>query len=315
LHVCLIAQTVLSLPTVTEDEDALAFVQERATDANGWWVFKRSPPPPPPPAQTCADVASHPKSLLLAAARLSNAVYSESDFKNLKSIPGVGSGLKAAYYMKDGPHYLDFGEADPITGHQQVAWIVFAGSESMDDWKANVNIALTGAGHGMGKVHKGISKQWDAARKEVEKHVSLLEDQGVRRIFFTGHSLGAAIAMMGAAEVEQKLQKNKKSGAARIELITFGGPVIGDEKFAQELNEMFRGRMTRVVMERDPIPCGPPSFVYSYDVDGLMFYDSGDKRWRRERDHSCSSVLTWFDFAPADHAMSVYISTVEARCM
>jgi fermentation-respiration switch protein FrsA (DUF1100 family) len=242
----------------------------------------------------------------MAAARLSEAVYSEHDFRNLRSVPGI----QVSFYMKDGPDDLDFGEADPTAGGEQVAWIVFAGSESAADWKGNINMLLSPAGHGLpGKVHKGIAKQWAAARGEVYKHFSELKKKGVRRVIFTGHSLGGGLAMMGAMEAKKKHEQ------FTVEIITFGAPVIGNNDYVRYMNTKFSGGlMTRVVNENDPIPCSAPSWWFCYDEGGLMFYDDSAKTWRNNRRRSCSDPRNWWNFSPSEHKITTYLDRLVRRC-
>ena len=102
--------------------------------------------------------------------------------------------------------------------------LVFRGTEPDDpeDFRTDLRVWLTDAA-GAGRVHRGFKAALDLVWEDVAAHL-----RG-RRPWFTGHSLGAALATLSAA---------RHGGGAG--LYTFGSPRVGDAAF------------------RDSIPC--PAF-------------------------------------------------------
>src|SRR5205085_2652406 len=104
---------------------------------------------------------------------------------------------------------------------------------------------------GEGKVHKGIKRQldsvWDAVKEELDK----LDVP----VFYTGHSLGGALATLAVARrlLEKDLPQRCKPPAA---LYTFGSPRTGTTGFMHAFPDGFLH--CRVVNDRDIVPTVPP---------------------------------------------------------
>jgi pimeloyl-ACP methyl ester carboxylesterase len=136
-----------------------------------------------------------------------------------------------------------------------------------------------------GFVHKGfkdgILKIWEGKGEAPKESGSWMREDGMRayldsllaadpgmRVFFTGHSLGAALATLGACLFP-----------AAAALYTFGSPMVGDAGFAASLSLPHY----RWVNNRDLITFLPPPEVmqkvmkYSYVHSGQEYYldDSG----------------------------------------
>jgi alpha/beta superfamily hydrolase len=120
-----------------------------------------------------------------------------------------------------------------------------------------------------GRVHRGFQDGLDEIwGSDVEPYLRRLQSENPARTFwFTGHSLGAALATLGAA----------RFGDVQG-LYTFGSPLVGDEKFAKS----FRVKNAyRFVHHRDPItrmalvgPQEPLGFARYQHVGQLKYIDS-----------------------------------------
>ena len=99
-----------------------------------------------------------------------------------------------------------------------------------------------------GKVHGGFKKALDEVWEDLSQCVSGLND-GTRTIWFTGHSLGAALATLGAA----------RFGAVQG-LYTFGSPRVGDAKF----HDGFHVKTFRFVNNNDIVAKLPPPGLYRH---------------------------------------------------
>ena len=147
----------------------------------------------------------------------------------------------------------EFLSKDGVQCH--VAWteatiiVAFRGTEPTD-WRDIVDIARVRQAtwrFGAGAVHEGfldgLERIWNALQK-------LLKDlEPARGIWFTGHSLGAALATLAM----------DRFGVARG-IYTFGSPPVGNRRFASAFDQRHAGRSFRYDNHRD-IVVHPPSWL------------------------------------------------------
>ncbi|KAF0980979.1 hypothetical protein FDP41_012767 [Naegleria fowleri] len=109
---------------------------------------------------------------------------------------------------------------------------------SVKDWINNFDIPLTKAsfdGKTIGSVNRGYLKQYKEDRDSIQKIIQEYQKQGlVKNIIFTGHSKGAALTQIAAADYKI----NNPNSNVKVELVTFGSPRVGDTTFAKTLNEL-----------------------------------------------------------------------------
>jgi triacylglycerol lipase len=125
------------------------------------------------------------------------------------------------------------------------------------DLETNANIALVESGHG-GKVHRGFQAVLD----EVWEQAGLLDylrsqEKARRTVWFTGHSLGAALATVAAQRYDRVRG-----------LYTFGSPRVGDGSFKEALAVP----TYRVVNHDDIVTRVPPPLLYRH-VGDLHYID------------------------------------------
>lgn len=139
--------------------------------------------------------------------------------------------------------------------------LCFRGSDDLRDWITNLN-ALPAGWAGSGKAHRGFASALDAIWPLAEATIARTNTP----VIMTGHSLGAALATLAAALVQD------------AELITFGSPRVGDAAFAKSF-ERRKGRSQRYVNNRDMV-CRLPTERLGYrhvatpvliDPDGRVF--------------------------------------------
>ncbi len=95
-----------------------------------------------------------------------------------------------------------------LVSNEKYAVVAFRGSEAklrdgdsnvghiFADWMANFNFAPEPWEQG-GKVHRGFKGALDEIWDDLEEHISYLQKNN-RKIWMTGHSLGAALATLAA---------------------------------------------------------------------------------------------------------------------
>ncbi len=130
------------------------------------------------------------------------------------------------------------------------------------DWKTNADARLVPWVHG-GAVHRGfkeaLEQVWED-RADLSGLQSYLDDSGRagRSVWFTGHSLGGALAILAAHAFGR---------AAGV--YTFGAPRVGDRAFV----ESFLLPAYRVVNATDLVPRVPPK---PYQAVGDLRYIGSD---------------------------------------
>jgi len=140
------------------------------------------------------------------------------------------------------------------------AALVFRGTLGLKDVITDAEF-LPDAWQFGGNVHGGFKEAFGAVWDNVKNGLLSLNVP----VFFTGHSLGAALATLAASQCRKDPALAKCGPAA---LYTFGSPRVGDQKFGATLNGLFH---CRVVNNKDLVPTMPPVLP----VEGVTFRHTG----------------------------------------
>ncbi|EXX57200.1 putative lipase [Rhizophagus irregularis DAOM 197198w] len=213
-------------------------------------------------------------SALIEAAPVPNTLGPITSIPNLQSFANYA----AAAYIKAPLQNWDCGEICYIATEpeKQLIIVAYRGTEPgsiknyisdfviyHDTWKPAPGTL----------VHHGFLNAWEQIQPQVtDDLLKLIQEKPDFRIGFMGHSLGGALATFSALDLINKapeLAKNEK-----LFLSTFGQPRMGDEKFAEFVDENLRA--IRTVVHGDPIPRLPPPwpipFIGSYKHFGKELY-------------------------------------------
>ncbi len=166
-----------------------------------------------------------------------------------------------------------------VASNREFAVVAFRGSEVWKrkgktdirvvaaDFMTNADFWLTDWPRG-GKVHRGFKNALDEIWEELFAYLTELERDG-RKIWMTGHSLGAALATL-AADRYGEVQG----------VYTFGSPRVGNLRF----KESYSNRAYRLVNGSDIVTKIPPSGFYMHvgelrliDREGGIFSQPADK--------------------------------------
>ena len=138
--------------------------------------------------------------------------------------------------------------------------VAFAGSDSLKDWMTNAQCQMTEIelpGDYFLQVHKGFYSAYSTVGDRVQSLIEEHSEGKTKRLIFTGHSLGGALATLAALKCRVLDQPHK--------VITFGAPRVGSLALASYM----RKNVIRVVGGGDPIPHTPwpwvpwrPSCIY-----------------------------------------------------
>jgi triacylglycerol lipase len=122
--------------------------------------------------------------------------------------------------------------------------------------------------------HEGFQDAIDAAWPQIEMQIRTSQEP----LFFAGHSLGAALAVLAA-------EKAQRSGITPAAVYAFGMPRVGGSGFAGRYNKMLGDRTFRLVHGGDIVACipqaivriAPPARVPFQHVGRMLKCDSGAK--------------------------------------
>jgi hypothetical protein len=105
-------------------------------------------------------------------------------------------------------------------------------------------------------------------------------DHALQSLYITGHSLGAAMAVLAASSLLFEGDGSHDWGAILRGIYTYGQPMVGTVEFARNCEKQFRGRYFRHVFNDDLVPQLPPRTVHRFTHFGQRRYSpSTDKPW------------------------------------
>jgi len=236
-------------------------------------------------------------------------------------------GLRLDLWMdtRDGGPDSKFGDTDTqgfIAVSRDLIVVGFRGTELADagdvltDVKARMTPIQWFPGSGAGKksdsslprAHRGFQTALDAVWSDLESHLEALStDTQGRRVWFVGHSLGGALAVLAAArysvfrenynqtretklmelmadveagknDAENELSEFQKEHPGPLppcgEIHTIGQPAVGDERFAAWLEDRFGERLVRTVNNRDAVPRLPTPVLGYAHAGAELYFDS-----------------------------------------
>lgn len=186
--------------------------------------------------------------------------------------------------------------------------VAFRGTEANDwnDIQADVN-ALTALAETVGKVHRGFKREVDDLWPFLEEALK----SNTKTLWFTGHSLGGAMATICAGRCLLSHIKSEPAG-----LYTFGSPRVGDRRYVNYTNIPHY----RWVNNNDIVARVPP-FWLGYRHSGKELYlnrhgnlKSDVSGWRRISDRIqgfCSELIQKFRVDHlSDHSIVDYIDHI-----
>ncbi|HNY22563.1 MAG TPA: lipase family protein, partial [Treponemataceae bacterium] len=126
-------------------------------------------------------------------------------------------------------------------------YVAFRGTETANEWIGNFNQRLVDFFiPGYGNVHEGFQNSYLSVRDDVIAAVT--GAGGAKRLYVTGHSLGAALATFATCDIEAN------AGKTALATYTYGSPRPGDAAFSAAYGNRFGGRTFRVENSSDIVP-------------------------------------------------------------
>jgi len=245
-------------------------------------------------------------------AKAANLAYETDSTKLMATLASWG--LRGYVLESKDPEVQKFWKASVATVDTQgfiavddnAILVCFRGAEAARpaDIVTTLKVSLVSAGdYGTGQVHEGFKSAIDSVWEEVAAKISKL---GANRqpVWFAGHSLGGALAVLAASrydllirkrnaeakkaamKVEQQMEPDQHDNATLIGkrqqalaglrgrvagIVTIGQPRIGDEAFADEINDRMGQSHVRVINNRDIVP-RVPFRAMDYRHSGTLLY-------------------------------------------
>ncbi len=159
----------------------------------------------------------------------------------------------------------------------RTAFLSFRGTSDVAEWVADIDAVPDDyrAISGFGQVHAGFQDVYELVRANITANLATAA-AGCDQILITGHSLGAALAVLAAPDVARNMPPN----TIEPRLITFAGPRVGVSDFVAKFNALIES-CYRVVNFLDVVPFLPPApYVH---VGAQISVDSGGQvqiAWR-----------------------------------
>ncbi|AOS65436.1 lipase family protein [Actinoalloteichus hymeniacidonis] len=191
----------------------------------------------------------------------------------------------------------------------------FRGTEPVElrDWLSDATTPPWRGPGNTGFVHYGFAEALRAVFPAVRSAIDELRD-AEQTVWFTGHSLGGALAMLAAAWLEFENPRLAADG-----VYTFGQPRTCDRTLADAYDRALAGRTFRVVNNNDIVARVPPEPVFHH-VAAPRYLDSAGRVHESmplvpgllDRGRGLTSDL----FAPAsdgirDHLIKAYVAALE----
>ncbi|AXG81718.1 lipase family protein [Streptomyces paludis] len=169
------------------------------------------------------------------------------------------------------PFPIEDTQAYVMAGDRMIV-IGFRGTEVLKiyDWLTDVNTPPVPGPANKGFVHYGFHRALASVYPEIRDTVLKLRTGG-QSVWFTGHSLGGALAMLAGARFHFEEPRLLADG-----VYTFGQPRTCERLLAAAHNTAFRNRCHRFVNNNDIVPQLPPEPVYTH-VDAAHYFDADGK--------------------------------------
>jgi len=201
-----------------------------------------------------------------------------------------------------------------VIGNDKMVVVAFRGTEpaKLRDWLTDIDVDLVDGP--IGKVHDGFYRALSYVYQEVRAAITNFQDKG-QSLWFTGHSLGAALATLAVAKLRHEEDKPVYG------LYTFGQPRTGDRMFERNFNVDFKARTFRFVNNNDIVPRVPPRQPLGYSHVGTFLYFDAEGNlqsdiswWYRLLDGARSRIEDFLKFRVddvEDHSMTHYLERLE----
>ncbi|MFF3502192.1 lipase family protein [Streptomyces sp. NPDC003247] len=169
------------------------------------------------------------------------------------------------------PHTMPFPIEDTqayVAASEHMVLVAFRGTEpeQIRDWLTDTATPPVPGPGGKGYVHVGFHRALDVVHPQIRETVGEFKDNG-QSVWFTGHSLGGALAMLSGARMYFEAPNLTPHG-----VYTYGQPRTCDATLATAYDTALKGRTFRFVNNNDIVPQVPPTPFRH--VEALRYFDA-----------------------------------------
>ena len=188
--------------------------------------------------------------------------------------------------------------------------IAFRGTDRLNDWLTNLNIFYKRSPFGF--VHCGFMKAVASFWPDLMQHILEIRNND-QLIWFTGHSLGGALAVLASIKVYFE------NGLQIAGSYTFGQPRVGTVSFCLNFDKQCPYRLYRFVNHTDAVSDAPMITLLEH-VGAVRYFDTAGALWEGEPPWRVSLADHWR--APrlhgglsqfGAHSMKNYVDLIAAR--
>ena len=237
------------------------------------------------------------KFIALEAGALVMQAYAQYEQGNAWSLQGNYDELGLLFARpewKPAPEAFGFVARNRTSG---LVFTVYRGTESPQDWIADFTFPQVP--HPLGNVEQGFSDVYDQTADSVA--AAIQRAGGKPNVIATGHSLGAALAVLAAAGIVAS------GAAAQTALYSFAGPRVGDLAFAAGFNR--RVADTEDIVTTVPLATPAPS-AGMLPHNPLTFLNNLGQTLDYEHVGNSVAFTTHTGSIAGNHDMHVYIAAL-----
>ncbi|MFJ6737997.1 lipase family protein [Streptomyces sp. NPDC091279] len=196
----------------------------------------------------------------------------------LATLDADGIDAQAKEWGFDRSRYFESSHAMPFPIEDTQAYVMagdrmivagFRGTEvtKIYDWLTDVNTPPVPGPANKGFVHYGFHQALQSVYPQIRDTIEEFRTDG-QSVWFVGHSLGGALAMLAGARLYFEDPRLLPDG-----VYTFGQPRTCERLLAGAHNAAFRNRCFRFVNNNDIVPHLPPEPVYTH-VNAARYFDA-----------------------------------------
>ncbi|MDH5666714.1 MAG: lipase family protein [Nitrospira sp.] len=152
-----------------------------------------------------------------------------------------------------------------VAANEKVIVVAFRGTEATHLKDILTDVRMHKVQGPFGVMHRGFLRGFDLVKDDMLAAIGRFRNADhPQSLWCTGHSLGAALAVVAVATL-------LANGQTVDGLYNFGQPRVGDQVFADEFNRRFAGRHFRFVNNNDTVTRVPPR-EFGYRHTGELRY-------------------------------------------